>query len=743
MPHDIVLPIWPSITNCLSWSADSELAIAAEGHIELLLPKLKLFKLDLKNSRDNLWSTLHLRVDQFTQHEVAVQEPLTSANFSVGEELSSCVVLALAWSPSGLAKHGRSALAVLTSNLVLSIWAPGGDPTNLSEWKRVLLINRALDGFSQGQRQFDGLDEDAGLKHAKKKQRVRAFAWSQPLALGYECEEHLDVTEIGSHTFLAISNDCNEIVLMLIESRHRLPAMRKSTWVASVSRLFHIDDFNFSDTPSLASTFEEYMSKAAYVNHIAWSPWSPQDASSKAGASDSFIAYTTPSKLAIRIVRSLQSTLDLTVDDGDIFVDVLLQSHDICQLKWLPTVSADYFELVATLSDQIRLYHLSVHNPKRTQVRSLSREEWDPVSGITHGLSDDGTPVLYCANFVSTSGVETSELAISFMGEKLHDNTTSRWQKKITQQQRDFSKAHNLDGLVCSKVWGIASSPLGSLVATVSSQHPADLPEYVIPADHKSHLNITSVLGDDNFLFPNARGSVYREDFSTETMTFGLLQWINVNDTISWEDSTVHQHLAESLEAGWVSSALTNRDDGPISDPPLDDYSLLARIRYLRRNLFKSKHAKSGIAEQLVSLTDPSIEHWGINDQTAVRTLVTTVTKLPIDLDRSRVSRQIRTLYKMVESKISGVGDNFDDATENPEYCGICDSNVVLHFTDLRFASGICGHNFGKKLRMCALSRWLTRLQLAVRLRSWQFKRRVSQDTVLYVESNISLMSIS
>jgi len=706
MPHDIVLPIWPSISNCLSWSADSELAVAADGCVELLIPKLKLFKLDLKHSKHNLWSTLHLRIDQFTQNEVAIQEPLSSANFSVGEELSSCVVLALAWSPPGLAKHGRCTLAIWTSNLVLSIWAPGGDPTNLNEWKRVLLINRALDGFSQSQGHFNGLDDDARLELAKKKQRIRAFAWSPSLSLGYEHKEHLDITEIGNYNFLAISNDCNEIVLMRIKSHHLRTVTRNGTWEASISQLFSIDNFNFSDAPNLAFTFEEYMLKTAYVNHIAWSPWSPQSASSKSGDSYcvSFIAYATSSRLAIRVFRSLRSKLEVSVENEDTFVETLFQSPEIYQLQWLPTVSADYFELVATLSDQIRLYRLPVHNPKETQVKLLSREEWDPISGIAPGLANNGTPTLHCANFISTPKVETSKLAISFRGEKLQDSVASRWQKKIIQQQEDFSKAHNLDGLVCSKVWGIASSPLGAIIGTISSQHPADLPEYVIPADHKSTLNVTNVLGDNIFLFPNADGSPYRQDLTTETIAFGLLQLINANNAISWEDGTEHQHLVKSLEMGWASSAPADRNASLVFDTQPSDHSVWARIQYLRKNLYQSSLAKLRISEQLISLVDPSIDRWVINDKATIRTLVTTVMELPVNLDMGKVSKQIRALYRTVNTKIFGTDDDSGPASEDPEYCGVCNSDVVLPFKDFRFASGICGHEFGMKSRVCFLS---------------------------------------
>jgi len=37
MAYDTVLHVWPSATNCLTWSQDCELAVAADEHVELLV----------------------------------------------------------------------------------------------------------------------------------------------------------------------------------------------------------------------------------------------------------------------------------------------------------------------------------------------------------------------------------------------------------------------------------------------------------------------------------------------------------------------------------------------------------------------------------------------------------------------------------------------------------------------------------------------------------------------------------
>jgi hypothetical protein len=37
MAYDTVLHVWPSVTNCLAWSQDCELAVAADDHVKLLV----------------------------------------------------------------------------------------------------------------------------------------------------------------------------------------------------------------------------------------------------------------------------------------------------------------------------------------------------------------------------------------------------------------------------------------------------------------------------------------------------------------------------------------------------------------------------------------------------------------------------------------------------------------------------------------------------------------------------------
>ena len=62
-------------------------------------------------------------------------------DFSIGREQAPAEICAMAWSPAGLADGGRCALAILTSNSLLSIWGPMLDTSDSENWQRRWVAN--------------------------------------------------------------------------------------------------------------------------------------------------------------------------------------------------------------------------------------------------------------------------------------------------------------------------------------------------------------------------------------------------------------------------------------------------------------------------------------------------------------------------------------------------------------------------------------------------------------------------
>lgn len=270
----------------------------------------------------------------FTQDEWPEPILLGNDDFSIGEEQSFSIVTALAWSPAGLAKHRRPALAVLTSNHVLSLWASNSDMAISSSWERVLIVNwlvhqSALPAAVPGLHS----DNESVNNEQSPLSRVQSMSWAPLLSLKHaslpdnaympdnmELSDELrtasradkiqsraqptlivedfpdDMSLVPETQLLAVAKDCGNIYIIEILSKY---INRSQSWSGNAVRDFSAFDiqpvpFTNSDmhgrddlTPSeLLQTHNSGHSKhrrpslfaAAYQNKIQidsvlWSPW--------------------------------------------------------------------------------------------------------------------------------------------------------------------------------------------------------------------------------------------------------------------------------------------------------------------------------------------------------------------------------------------------------------------------------------------------------------------------------------
>ncbi|KIX99783.1 uncharacterized protein Z520_04419 [Fonsecaea multimorphosa CBS 102226] len=160
----VTLSYWPTCKNALTWSPE-DLAVAAGELVHILTPRDA--SRSLGDPGHKQWHTFTLRVNQFESSEWPLQQLATITQFSIGEELSESTVVSLSWSPSGLGIYRRSVLAILTSNLILSLWESNG---RLGVWQRTAIVNQYLP-------RVEAADS------SRRKQRVRAFHWLPALSL--------------------------------------------------------------------------------------------------------------------------------------------------------------------------------------------------------------------------------------------------------------------------------------------------------------------------------------------------------------------------------------------------------------------------------------------------------------------------------------------------------------------------------------------------------------------------------
>ena len=152
----VVLSPRPTCINNLSWS-DDHLAVATDGVIHIITPRDHVRPADADS---NYWHIETVSVSRFSEAESPLVQLASLSDLSLREGQSNSSVCSFAWSSVGIGLHKRHVLAVLTTNLLLSLWESTGVP---GSWRRTYILNSLI-----------AADE---IQPNRRIQRVRAFAW--------------------------------------------------------------------------------------------------------------------------------------------------------------------------------------------------------------------------------------------------------------------------------------------------------------------------------------------------------------------------------------------------------------------------------------------------------------------------------------------------------------------------------------------------------------------------------------
>lgn len=141
-------------------------------------------------------------------------------DMSIAQEQSESTVVALAWSPPGLAKHRRAALAVLTSNMLVSIWTSNSKIIEPKSWERVLVVNYAA------------LLDLANSKFQNTKQanlhKIRSMAWAPLYVHRKDPENPAYKSQSSAETYLlAFATDDSTLYFFIVNSPF---TCRSSSW---------------------------------------------------------------------------------------------------------------------------------------------------------------------------------------------------------------------------------------------------------------------------------------------------------------------------------------------------------------------------------------------------------------------------------------------------------------------------------------------------------------------------------
>ena len=266
---------WPSSLDAVQWSQLNEIAVALGDHVDLFIPKHSL-KQDQAKARDKAsqWQQLKIQTSIFTHVELPLIDSLPSSHFSLGEEQTYSDIASLAWSPPGISRHKRCALAILTSNHVLSLWSSRSNPAQPESWERVLIVNHAVvepnsqDAFVHGE-DSTGTDQDARLPW-----RIRSFAWGPVISSPhrFHTNDGRDIEIMVDRFFVAVTNDAGELVVLEIESPQQVLVDRARKWVSHVVFRVLISSQPHRN-PKAGDINADIFRQGSFATDVAWRKW--------------------------------------------------------------------------------------------------------------------------------------------------------------------------------------------------------------------------------------------------------------------------------------------------------------------------------------------------------------------------------------------------------------------------------------------------------------------------------------
>jgi hypothetical protein len=471
-----------------------------------------------------------LQVPWFTQEELPTKEPAPLESYSIGEEISASAPIAIAWSPPGLGKHRRCALAALTANLVLSIWSTDGKPLEASSWDRKLIVNNALtDYFLSNAADEPGHVTSSFCERMRLRTRIRAFTWAPTLPNARSVNTLGSRLSYGQH-IVAVCNDDNQLAIVAIDS----PASTYGAdhgWSAGV--LTHVSLTPDSESVFSESTFfDDTIKQQKHISHVSWSPWTVRD-----DWYHSIIAYATNEDVRARVVTYTHGSIGL----GDEVVYPHIDMRYNGPIKWYPTAGEGVLSLA--LFTASGLIHLTISAQDASIVEEATHDldgRWDPVSGAIWDAVQRPVPRLHFSSLLSTVQSPTSVLEVS--SNELTALGCPSWRDQIENSAVLFSAKNDLKGNTKMKVWGLVTSPLGDFIATCHSVHPSDMIEYGSPNDRRGTVAVSALRQ-----YREMRQGFPNRDVSTEGVLFTLKKLVENTVEDNEQMPTFVEEIAEKL----------------------------------------------------------------------------------------------------------------------------------------------------------------------------------------------------
>ncbi|KAF7715196.1 Uncharacterized protein PECH_005566 [Penicillium ucsense] len=506
----IHLPCVPSGFESLAWSADGDLAVAAGEYVQILTLKRPNRDSSGPLNKDE-WNITRLRVNLFTQAEWQNIQPQNRDDFSVGVEQSTSNVVGIAWSPPGLARFRRSVLAVLTSNLLLSLWEFAGMP---GQWNRVAVINHAFHLDPKAPEPLSGLE--------LRRSNIRSFHWCPPLHIPPQNQGLAPEAESrwGIH-LLMVTNDANEAILLRIRRTAHEKGLSMPYSVEKLALHSLQDEKQLYPQVCSSSLLQRALQIKARALSASCGPWleTARTSDEDLFSVTAMIAVTLGSKL--RTFKAVVTLQESSLGQGGFTsmpVSARLSDHSTSQMvsdsttrpvngpiRWISTTSSTTIILTAATNASL----LTVPLPRDLYLDNPANEVKLNIEErlFSSFVEEDGErprrymmPVSEIISLLDEAG-ETANIHVGNAGglgatfqvngeEISRTPQTPSWNHFMRDSLEQFDLDRDLGGQSIARVWGLAS--FRDVVAVLFSRHPTDMIEYRVASDERSTIAFAS-----------------------------------------------------------------------------------------------------------------------------------------------------------------------------------------------------------------------------------------------------------
>ncbi|KAJ5758329.1 uncharacterized protein N7511_007023 [Penicillium nucicola] len=528
MLGSVELSVFPSCTDAISWSSDGELAVAAGDYFQILTPKRGKSEEPTPNATRD-WHIIRVKANQFTHSEWPTFLAQDRDAFSIAAEQSNSTVIGLAWSPPGVAKFRRSVVAVLTSNLLLSLWEAVGPQ---KQWTRIAIINHALQSYFEDSKQSESL--------AFRKGSIRSFTWCEPLKASTFPAGSSFLPAYESRwgiPLLTVVNDLNEVILI----RPRRSELSEDSLYSHQLHVLAVYPLACEglNNPHLCSgsILEKTFKEKQRVSSISCGPWlkSPPASRTKSGSAVAMLALVIGTQLRL---LNMQITIgDSNLDAVEPYsLPIALKEHPwslsnekltyrniIGPLQWLYDqafteltlvvgITAGFITISVPLNtyndhdpnfDALAVCEWPIYNPETEQNMGGDERHWEPIS------DEQDRSCTLALGTLGGLGLVTKLRQLQ-NGDPLQQ---ARWKQIVDDRQEQFDLDHDLGGNSVSRIWGLSS--YRNVTAVFFTRHPTDMLEYRVASDDKSIIVFSSEVESDlnpSFFMPrisNGQSSVH------------------------------------------------------------------------------------------------------------------------------------------------------------------------------------------------------------------------------------------